>query len=203
MVKKIALFGTSADPPTAGHQKILGWLAEHYDTVIVWASDNPFKEHQASLENRSQMLQLAIEEIDSAQDKINLFPELSDRRSLITIQKARDIWQNAEFTFVIGADLLVQISSWYHIKELLAQVKILIVPRPGYRIEQSDLENLKNLGGNFKIAALDSLKASSSAYRVQGDSTVLTPAVALYIKQRNLYQHNSEFLFQELEADIC
>ena len=27
---KIALFGTSADPPTAGHQKILRWLCEVY-----------------------------------------------------------------------------------------------------------------------------------------------------------------------------
>ncbi|MFN6300225.1 MAG: nicotinic acid mononucleotide adenylyltransferase, partial [Microcystis sp.] len=25
---KIALFGTSADPPTAGHQAILKWLSE-------------------------------------------------------------------------------------------------------------------------------------------------------------------------------
>ncbi|NEP57541.1 MAG: nicotinic acid mononucleotide adenylyltransferase, partial [Symploca sp. SIO2G7] len=27
---KIALFGTSADPPTAAHQAILSWLSHHY-----------------------------------------------------------------------------------------------------------------------------------------------------------------------------
>ena len=43
---RIALFGTSADPPTAGHQKILRWLSEGYDRVAVWAADNPFKCHQ-------------------------------------------------------------------------------------------------------------------------------------------------------------
>ena len=138
-MNKIALFGTSADPPTAGHQTILKWLSEHYDRVIVWASDNPFKKHQTSLENRSQMLRLAIEEIDSASSNIHLLQELSDRRSLLTIQKARNIWQDAEFTFVIGSDLVSQISSWYHIEELLAQVKILVVPRPGYGIIKSHI----------------------------------------------------------------
>ncbi len=202
-MKKIALFGTSADPPTAGHQTILQWLSEHYDFVIVWASDNPFKQHQTSLENRSQMLNLAIAEINSASDNINLCQELSDRRSLLTIQKARNIWQDAEFTFVIGSDLVSQISSWYHIEELLSQVKILIVPRPGYSILQSDLDALSNLGGNFALATLDAPQASSTAYRLQGDHTVLTPAVAAYIAQKHLYENNSELANQNLEATIC
>ena len=201
-MKKIALFGTSADPPTSGHQTILKWLSEHYDLVIVWASDNPFKEHQTSLENRSQMLRLAIEEIDSAPSNIHLFQELSDRRSLLTIKKARKIWQDAEFTFVIGSDLVSQISSWYHIEELLSQVKILVVPRPGYGIIKSDLDALTNLGGNFSIATLNAPEASSTAYRLQGDQTVLTPAVATYIDQQHLYENNSELANQSLEATI-
>ncbi|MDJ0900512.1 MAG: nicotinate-nucleotide adenylyltransferase [Xenococcus sp. MO_188.B8] len=201
-MNKIALFGTSADPPTAGHQTILKWLSEHYDLVIVWASDNPFKEHHTSLENRSKMLHLTIEEIDSAQDNISLCQELSDRRSLLTIQKARNIWQDGEFTFVIGSDLVSQISSWYHIEELLSQVKILVVPRPGYGMLESDLDALKNLGGNFSIATLNAPEASSTAYRLQGDHTVLTPAVAAYINQQNLYEKNSELANPNLEATI-
>ena len=202
-MNKIALFGTSADPPTAGHQTILKWLSEHYDLVIVWASDNPFKEHQTNLENRSQMLRLAIAEIDSVRNNIHLCQELSDRRSLFTIQKAQNIWQDAEFTFVIGADLVSQIGSWYHIKELLSQVKILVIPRPGYAMIKSDLDALKNLGGNFSIATLNAPRISSTAYRLQGDRTVLTPAVAAYINQQNLYKKNSELTHQDLEATIC
>ncbi|MGK7898558.1 MAG: nicotinate-nucleotide adenylyltransferase [Xenococcus sp. (in: cyanobacteria)] len=202
-MKKLALFGTSADPPTAGHQAILSWLSKHYDLVIVWASDNPFKKHQTSLENRSQMLGLAIAEINSASDNINLCQELSDRRSLLTIQKARNIWQDAEFTFVIGSDLVSQVSSWYHIEELLSQVKILIVPRPGYSVNQSDLDALTNLGGNYSLATLNAPEASSTAFRLQGDHTVLTPAVAAYIAQQNLYENNSELANKNLTATIC
>ncbi|WP_421657438.1 adenylyltransferase/cytidyltransferase family protein [Leptothermofonsia sp. ETS-13] len=60
----IALFGTSADPPTAGHRAILVWLSQRYDCVAVWASDNPFKTHQTPLEHRMAMLQLLINDIN-------------------------------------------------------------------------------------------------------------------------------------------
>ena len=62
---RIALFGTSADPPTAGHQEILQWLSERYDWVAVWAADNPFKSHQTALLHRAAMLQLLITNINA------------------------------------------------------------------------------------------------------------------------------------------
>ena len=185
--KKIALFGTSADPPTAGHQTILNWLGEHYDLVVVWASDNPFKDHQTTLQHRSQMLQVAIDEIEPKKPNIKLYQELSDRRTLITVQKAREIWKNAEFTVVIGSDLVKQIAKWYHIEELLKQVKILVVPRPGYSITECDLKDLRNLGGRCTIATLNAPRVSSSAYRLEQDKAVITPAVENYIQKQNLY----------------
>ena len=78
--QKIALFGTSADPPTAGHQTILKWLSQQYDLVVVWASDNPFKDHQTNLYNRTEMLNLIIQEIDTAKNNVILCQEISDRR---------------------------------------------------------------------------------------------------------------------------
>lgn len=187
----IALFGTSADPPTSGHQNILSWLAQHYDLVVVWASDNPFKEHQTSLKHRTEMLRLAIAEIHQpylAQNKILLKEELSDRRTLITVKKAREIWgEQAEFTLVIGSDLVRQIVTWYRVEELFAQVKLLIVPRPGYSITETDLEAISNKGGTYAIATLNAPQVSSTAYRLEGNHKVITPAVQNYITQKHLY----------------
>lgn len=185
--KKIALFGTSADPPTAGHQTILRWLAQHYDLVVVWASDNPFKAHQTDLGNRAAMLNLIIQEIKSPKNNIILKQALSDRKSLLTVEKAKKIWQNAEFTFVIGADLVKQISSWYRIKKLLKQVKILIIPRLDYKIEKLDLDKLKAIGCQYSIATLNAPRVSSSLYRLKKDNTLITPAVQSYIQQNKLY----------------
>lgn len=188
-MKKIALFGTSADPPTIGHQTILFWLSQHFDLVVVWASDNPFKQHQTSLKHRTQMLHTAIKDINLADNNISLHPELSDRRTLITVKKARKKWgQKAEFTLIIGSDILQQISSWYRIEDLLKEVKVLIIPRVEYDIQEQDLETLKGVGGRVAIASLNAPKVASSTYRLQKDQNLITPAVNDYIIQHDLYE---------------
>ena len=192
-MEKIALFGTSADPPTVGHQTILHWLAQHYDRVIVWASDNPFKRHQTALEDRTEMLRLAIADLDLIRNNISLHPELSDRRTLITVNKAREKWgENVEFTLVIGSDILSQITNWYRIQELLEQVTVLVVPRLGYGIQERDLIALREAGGRFAIATLNAPKVSSSTYRLQKDRSLVTPAVNDYIWQHNLYNETEK-----------
>ncbi|WP_319422254.1 nicotinate-nucleotide adenylyltransferase [Pleurocapsa sp. FMAR1] len=188
-MKKIALFGTSADPPTIGHQTILSWLSQHFELVVVWASDNPFKQHQTSLKHRTQMLHTAIKDISLTNNNISLHPELSDRRTLITVKKARKKWgQKAEFTLIIGSDILQQISSWYRIEDLLKEVKVLIIPRVEYDIQEQELETLKGVGGKVAIASLNAPKVASSTYRLQKDRNLITPTVNDYIIQHNLYE---------------
>ncbi|MGL5872718.1 MAG: nicotinate-nucleotide adenylyltransferase [Xenococcaceae cyanobacterium] len=187
-MKKIALFGTSADPPTEGHQTILKWLSDRYDWVAVWASDNPFKEHQASLSQRMQMLRLAIAEIETEKNNLKVYEELSDRRSSIAVDKAKKIWgEEAEYSLVIGSDLVKQISKWYRVEELLQKAKVLIVPRPGYAIDRKDLETLQILGGRWAIADLDVPAVSSTAFREQKNERVVATTVKDYIYREKLY----------------
>jgi nicotinate-nucleotide adenylyltransferase len=188
-MKKIALFGTSADPPTAGHQKILRWLSEHYDWVAVWAADNPFKSHQTLLAHRAAMLRLLITDIEAPKHNIALEQELSSFRTLETLYKAKLRWgEDTDYTLVIGSDLLHQLPRWYRIEELLQQVQLLIVPRPGYEIDQSSLEAVEVLGGKIAIASLTGLDVSSTAYREHGNTEALIPPIAAYINQQHLYK---------------
>ncbi|WP_067763903.1 nicotinate-nucleotide adenylyltransferase [Nostoc sp. NIES-3756] len=188
-MKKIALFGTSADPPTAGHQTILWWLSERYDWVAVWAADNPFKAHQTLLAHRAAMLRLLIADIDAPRHNIALEQDLSSFRTLETVEKAKLRWgTQTEFTLVIGSDLLSQLPRWYRIEELLQQVQLLIVPRPGYAIDESSLETVQQLGGKIAIASLTGLDVSSTAYRESGDTEALTPPIVAYIHQQHLYK---------------
>lgn len=183
----IALFGTSADPPSIGHQQILQWLDNHYDRVLVWVSDNPFKTHQASLSDRLKMMELTIAEIQV--HTITIHPELSDPRTINTVEKARQIWQEANLTLVIGGDLVTQLPTWYRAQDLLNQVKLLVVPRQGVSIAQTDIDRLVNMGTEVTIAP-DSTSVpnvSSSDYRINGNSSVIIPTVAAYIQQESLY----------------
>ncbi|HBW56342.1 MAG TPA: nicotinate-nucleotide adenylyltransferase [Oscillatoriales bacterium UBA8482] len=185
---QIALFGTSADPPTSGHQAILFWLSQRFDKVVVWASDNPFKTHQTLLEHRMAMLLLLIEEINAPKNNIALHPELSSRRTIETLKGAKNYWSDADYTLVVGSDLIQQITQWYQIETLLKQVELLIIPRPGYQVIETDLENLKKLGAKLTIATVTGLPVSSSHYRQTGNIEVLTTPVQDYINREKLYE---------------
>lgn len=184
----IALFGMSADPPHRGHCKILRWLADHFDHVAVWASDNPFKEHQCPLEHRTTMLQLMIRELPVPPGTVALHEQLSDRRSLYSAQRARDRWPHSRFSLVVGADLVQQLPSWYKAEELFQLVDILVIPRPGYTVSDQSLQTIQDMGGTVAIAdTLETFELSSSYYRETEDPDALPGAVRAYIHQKNLY----------------
>jgi nicotinate-nucleotide adenylyltransferase len=185
----IALFGTSADPPSIGHQQILQWLDNHYDRTVVWVSDNPFKTHQASLRDRIAMMELTIAAIQPPAQTIGLHPEISNPRTINTVEQAKQIWQDTNFTLVIGGDLVPQLPTWYRAQDLLNQVNLLVVPRQGVTILEDDIDRLVNMGAEVAIAP-DSTSipnVSSSDYRNNGNSSVIIPTVAAYIQRESLY----------------
>ena len=65
MGKSIALFGTSADPPTIGHKKILEELSKIYAFTICYVSNNPNKNHKEDISIRSHLLNTLIEDLDN------------------------------------------------------------------------------------------------------------------------------------------
>ncbi len=184
----IALFGTSADPPTAGHQTILNWLSYHYNQVRVWASDNPFKTHQTPLEHRAMMLQLLIDDIRPPRHNIHCDQRLSSPKALVTVERAEETWPDAGLTLVIGADLTAKIPSWYRSEELLSRVSLLVIPRPGYAICQEDVDHLRRLSSAVAIANMKGLPVSSTAYREAKDANSVIPLVQDYIHEKQLYE---------------
>ncbi|MFB2836990.1 nicotinate-nucleotide adenylyltransferase [Floridanema evergladense] len=184
----IALFGTSADPPTTGHQAIINWLSQHFDWVAVWASDNPFKSHQTPLEHRAAMLRLLIKDIDPPRYNIGLYQELSSPRTLETVEKAKSLWPEGKLVLIVGSDLVKQLPRWYKVEDLLRQVELLVIPRPGSPIEEISLGELRNLGAKVAIASLTGPNVSSTAYRQNKDTTSLTPTIEEYIDREQLYE---------------
>lgn len=196
----IALFGTSADPPTLGHQAILEWLSQHFDLCVVWVSNNPFKSHQADLEQRLYMMQVAIASMQSKYHNLELHPEISNPRTLITLEQAKVIWPDAKFTLVVGVDLIAQLPSWYRADQLLSQISILVVPRAGYATPWQEIDLLKVRGIEIAIAEFSVPMVSSSAYRNNGDRSGLIPSVAAYIDREHLYQWRDQW--QETNKNI-
>lgn len=209
---KIALFGTSADPPTTAHRTILIWLAKHFDHVAVWASDNPFKNHQSegghtvSLHHRQTMLKLLVQDLQQTYPTVQLWEDLSDRRSLISLHRAQERWgSDPDYGLVIGSDLIKQIPRWYEVKQLLSQVTLVIFARPGYPLNSDNLSLIENLGGHYRWVTADRLlevdqiptvppltpSVSSTDFRQSKDRTLIPDVVQTYIERQNLYAQKS------------
>lgn len=187
MSERIALFGTSADPPTRAHQRLLLWLSQHYDRVLAWASDNPFKQHGASLEQRLEMLRRLGHDWPRPPANLSIDPRLAHPRTLDTLTTARHLWPEARFTVVIGSDLVAQLPRWYRVGDWLGQVDLLVVPRPGYPLAPPDLQALEQQGARVAIAPIEGPAIASSSYRRTGDASLLPDSVAAYIRNQGLY----------------
>lgn len=134
------------------------------------------------------MLRVLICELEAFGNNVSLHEELSSPRSLTTVEGAREIWgPEVQLTLVVGSDLVRQIPRWYRVEDLLRKVQLLVVPRPGYAVDEADLEGLREFGTQVAIADLQVPAVSSTAYRENCDTDVLTPPVEDYIQQKQLY----------------
>ncbi len=138
MEKSIALFGTSADPPTIGHKKILEELSKIYSFTIGYVSNNPNKNHKEDISIRSHLLKTLIEDLDNP--KILFNQSVSSQWALESIKKCKRIYELNSLDFVIGSDLIKDIFYWKNFDKITDEVSFLVILREGYPIESSTLK---------------------------------------------------------------
>ncbi len=181
----IALFGTSADPPTDGHKALLIGLSKIFPKVITWASDNPAKIHGASLNQRSQFLKTLIKEI--GMNNIEIDQSISSPWAIKTIKKAQNQWPGSQFILIIGSDLIMQVPHWLQAKTLLNKAKIGIAPRKGWPITTPALKELEGMGAEIVVLSLQIPESASSSIRDQNKTTQIPQSILSIIKQKKLY----------------
>ena len=181
----IALFGTSADPPTLGHQALLKDLATNFPKVITWASDNPDKTHGISLRKRSQLLRTLVKEISLPQ--LKLVQDLSSPWTINTLIKANKFWPNANFIFVIGSDLAEQVPKWLNAKAILQRANLGITIRDGWPIHENQLKEIEKLGGKVEVLPFKIPASSSSSFRDSPQETLIPKSILSILLKENLY----------------
>ena len=181
----IALFGTSADPPTFGHQALLKELAKTFPKVITWASDNPEKTHGISLRKRSQLLRTLVKEISHPQLKI--VQDLSSPWTINTLIKADKVWPNANFIFIIGSDLAEQVPKWLNAKSILQRANLGITIRDGWPINEKQLKEIEKLGGRVEVLPFEIPASSSSSFRESPQERLIPKSIFSILLKENLY----------------
>jgi nicotinate-nucleotide adenylyltransferase len=146
MADKIGLFGGSFDPIHFGHLIVARSVAEQValDRVIFLPSATPPHKSSDQLTDsahREAMVRLAID--DEAGFAVSDF-DLARAGPTYTVETVahfrRTLGADVALHWIIGADSLADLHTWYHVDELVAQCDILTAARPGW--ERPPLDRL-------------------------------------------------------------
>ncbi len=190
-IRRFALLGTSADPPTSGHKALLEGLLTLFPKVITWASNNPMKHHKASLEKRQRLLNALVEEI--ANPKLHLIQELSSPWTIQTLEKASTKWPTTELVFVIGSDLTKDVPNWVSVQDILKKARIAIAPRKGWPILRSHIQKIESLGGQLDFLPLKIPATASSHVHERLETRNIPSSVLKLLLEENLYGLNTNY----------
>ena len=186
MLKSVALFGTSADPPTIGHKKILEELSKIYDFTISYVSNNPNKKHKEDISIRSHLLKTLIEDLDNP--KILFNQRLSSKWALESIKKCKKIYEFNNLDFVIGSDLIKDIFSWKNFDKIIKEVSFFIILREGYPVKSNTIKMLETYKVKFRISSTKIPNISSSKFRLNFNYSNLPTSLIDIVKKNNLYE---------------
>ena len=186
MEKSIALFGTSADPPTIGHKKILEELSKIYAFTISYVSNNPQKKHIEDISIRSHLLKTLIDDLDNP--KILFNQKISSQWAVESIKKCKEIYKFNNLDFVIGSDLIKDIFYWKNFDKIILEVSFFIILREGYPLESNTLKMLETYKVKFKISTIITPNISSSKFRLNFNCSNLPSSLIDIVKRNNLYE---------------
>ena len=184
-LQSIALFGTSADPPTIGHKKILEELSTKFSYTVSYASDNPKKKHKEDILTRGLLLRTLIEDLNNP--KILFNQDISSQWAIESIEKCKTIYNNTQINFVIGSDLITEIFLWKNFNKIIKEVSFYIIKREGYPIESNTLKIMRNYRINFEISSFNIPNSSSSMARLNNNYSNLPKSIIDLVKKNNLY----------------
>ena len=186
MLKSVALFGTSADPPTIGHKKILEELSKIYDFTISYVSNNPNKKHKEDISIRSHLLKTLIEDLDNP--KILFNQRLSSKWAVESITKCKKIYEFNNLDFVIGSDLIKDIFHWKNFDKIVKEVSFFIILREGYPVKSNTIKMLETYKVKFRISNTKIPNISSSKFRLNFNYSNLPTSLIDIVKKNNLYE---------------
>ncbi len=180
---RIGIYGGTFDPIHVGHLHVIEQVIEKdlVDQLIVVPAGQPLLRTSApvaSAENRRQMCQLAIKDLQpkvAAKVFVNPIEILRTGPSyaIDTVEAIKQTHPDDQLVLIIGQDAAEKLDQWHRIEDLKGLVEFLIIKRPGFS------------GNGTDIGAID---VAATSIR-QGVSTDVSSSVATFIRENSLYDN--------------
>lgn len=203
-MRQIAILGGTFNPIHIAHLKMAEYVyaTGKYDEILFLPAGKPPHKMDgsqiASKKHRLNMCLLATEAIPYFRVSDIELKRKGKSYTLDTLKYLTEEQPDNEFTVVIGADSLINLTKWHNYKELLQIGKFLVIGRPGY---ESLVEDQINFLTNQYKASIDLLNTpvlaiSSSKIRLdiienKSIEGLVPKVVENYIIEHNLYKNDS------------
>jgi len=197
-MKKMAIFGFSANPPANHHILIVRKLIRLFQKVVIiprGTDSNKPSTFETTPLQRKEMVRLAFHNLPNAELDLSDLDENVFTPTWMLDKKYKAKFPNSEIWYVIGGDIVKDGSTnnseihkkWQKGSEILETLNWAIIDHPNYTINPPDLPP-----HNFLIK-MDGFKGRSTTVRnrvISGQpiNGLIPPEIEEYIKKNNLYK---------------
>ncbi|WP_028976749.1 nicotinate-nucleotide adenylyltransferase [Sporolactobacillus terrae] len=191
MGKRIGVYGGTFDPPHLMHLLIAEEALEACELDEVWFLPTYQPPHvqekhaRASAEERSDMVELAIE----GNDRFKLCRLELERKgksyTVDTIALLRERYPDDCFYFILGADMVDDLPTWHKVGKLSEMTAFIAFNRPGYPESHPDFADVQYI--EMPLVDLSSSFLRERLKMGRSCRYFLCDTVINYIKERGLY----------------
>jgi nicotinate-nucleotide adenylyltransferase len=188
---KVAVLGGSFNPIHNSHLKLSNYLVQNNIVDEVWVM--PCKKHPLDKiidkeEDRVAMVKLALNEKTLVGVKFSDF-ELNKSGKSYTYETLRGLKENYphDFSWIIGSDILRQISTWYGYEILQKEAKFIVFKREGYSTENPGL-NIEAIM-ECETESISSTKIRDRVRKGKSISDLVPKSVEDYILRNKMYRN--------------
>ena len=192
-MSRIGILGGTFDPPHNGHIAMAETAIRKLklkEVIFVPAKTPPHKSREeiSSQQDRLAMLKLAV----GGRNKFRISEiEFNRRGPSYTVDTLAELQRqnpDDEFYFLIGADNISDMESWYQPERILEIVKVAAAGRPGFSPEGKFSAMIESF--DMTPVSVSSTMIREKVRSDQSISGLLPSAVEEYILKRNLYKAN-------------
>ena len=184
---KIAIFGGTFDPVHNGHLRIARYasLKLNADVVFVPAKNPRWKKPHASIEDRHNMLRIALKKEGTGGVYISDYEIKSKADTNYTIDTVKHFVKTEkgkEIYLLIGADQVESFHDWKDANEIARLAHIIYVERPGVSVKEDNIKKYNMTPLSYEGSGTISSKAIRALAELDTPKEVLD-----YIAEHNLY----------------
>lgn len=203
-MKRIGIMGGTFDPVHNGHLLLGRQARSEYGLDEIWYMPSHIPPHKKDHritdgKDRLAMLKLALEGIPFFSVSDFEMKREGNTYTAQTLELLKEEYPEDKFYFIIGADSLFQLETWYHPEKVMELTSLLVsgreYDRAGRTMDQQ-ISHLKSVyGAHIQVLHNPEMNVASArirdmAARGENIEELVPGAVAAYIREHRLYQES-------------